>query len=220
MENHLHSGEKILMVTSFLENEGKSTVAANLALAMGQKGKKVLLLDCDLRKPACALVLDQNTDAPGLADVLGGKATLRDAVTPIEGTGICLLSSRKGQHHAADQIGSPAMAAILQAAVSAFDLVIMDTPPMSLAPDAEALSAMVDASLLVVRQNMAMAPDLNDAAGALEKSRSHLLGCVLNNVYGAGSFAPAYHYGGYGGYGSYKKYGRYGYGYGSREEES
>lgn len=218
VENHLRRDEKVIMVTSFLENEGKSSVAVNLALAMSQKGQKVLLLDCDLRKPACALILNQNRNTPGVAEILAGKANMKDTVTRIEGTNVYLVSSGKGQHTAADMIASPVMGAVLKAAADAFDVVIMDTPPMFIAPDAECLSAMVDASILVVRQNAALAADLNDAIGILEKSNSHLLGCVLNNVYGAKNFAPAYHYGKYS---SYKKYGRYGYeygyGYGPRE---
>ena len=89
--------------------------------------------------------------------------------------------------------------------------------------DAENISGLVDASLLVVRQNMATAEQINDAADTLGKS-SHLLGCVFNNVYGAGNFAPVYRYG-YGSYGKYGKYGRYGkygygkYGYGSYKSE-
>lgn len=219
VENHLRRGEKVIMVTSFLENEGKSTVAANLALAMAQKGKRVLLLDGDMRKPALALVTDQEVSTPGVADILMGKATLQEAAFPFGDTGVSIISTRRGQRAAADQIGSPAMAQLLKDAAEQFDAVVMDTPPMSLAPDAECLSAMASASLLVVRQNMALAQDLNDAAAVLEKSRSHLLGCVLNNVYGGGSFAPAYSYGH--GYGSYRKYGKYGYGYGygHREEE-
>ena len=66
-------GGKVLMVTSLLENEGKSTVAVNLALAMEQKGKRVLLIDCDLRKPACGMVLGQSKFTYGLNDILGGK---------------------------------------------------------------------------------------------------------------------------------------------------
>lgn len=211
VENHLHQDEKILMVTSFLENEGKSTVAANLALSMGQKGQKVLLLDCDLRKPACALVLNQNLKTPGMAEVLAGKTSLQDAIMRVDETNVYLVSSRQGQHTATDAVASATMGDILRTAAEKFDMVIMDTPPMSLAPDAECLSSMADASLLVVRQNAALAVDLNDAAGILEKSRSHLVGCVLNNVYGTGNFVPAYHYGRYS---SYKKYGKYGYGYG------
>lgn len=72
VEQHMDGG-KVLIVTSLLENEGKSTVAVNLALAMEQKGKRVLLIDCDLRKPACGMVLGQSKFTYGLNDILGGQ---------------------------------------------------------------------------------------------------------------------------------------------------
>ena len=205
----MHQGEKVLMVTSFLENEGKTTVAANLALSLAEKGKRVLLIDCDLRKPSCALALNQSAATMGVADILTGKANLKNTITQVGHSNLYLLSSRKGMHMAGDLVSNVAMKSILQATAEQFDYVIMDTPPMSLAPDAEYLAGLADASLLVVRQNRALAADLNDCVGILERSGSHMLGCVLNNVYGSGNFAPAYHYGAYG---SYKRYGKSGYG--------
>lgn len=197
----MHQGEKVLMITSFLENEGKTTVAANLALSLAKKGKRVLLIDCDLRKPSCALALNQSAATMGVADILTGKANLKNTITQVGDSNLYLLSSRKGMHMAGDLVSNVAMKSILQATAEQFDYVIMDTPPMSLAPDAEYLAGLADASLLVVRQNRALAADLNDCVGILERSGSHMLGCVLNNVYGSGNFAPAYHYGVYGSYG-------------------
>lgn len=209
VEKHLHQREKVLMVTSFLENEGKTTVAVNLAISLAQKGRRVLLLDCDLRKPSCALTLKQNAVDLGVADVLSGRVMLENAIRRVGETNLYLVPGKKGHQAAADLIGTPMMESLLQNAAQMFDYVIMDTPPMSLTPDAETLSELADASLLVVRQNNAQAGDLNSCVDILERSGSHMLGCVLNNVYGAGNFAPAYHYGSYS---SYKKYGRYGYG--------
>ena len=105
----------------------------------------------------------------------------------------------------------------MKEASQAYDLVIVDVPPMAAASDAENLCEFVDASLLVVRQNMANADQINEAAEMLGRS-NHLLGCVFNNVYGSGNFAPVYRYGAYGKYGKYGKYSKYGkygqYGYG------
>lgn len=213
----MHHGEKVLMVTSFLENEGKTTVAANLALSLAERGSRVLLMDLDLRKPSCALVLNQSTTALGVADILTGKANLENTITQVGQTNLYLLPSRKGVQMAGDLVSNVAMKSILQATAEQFDYIIMDTPPMSLAPDAEYLAGLADTSLLVVRQNRALAADINDCVGILERSGSHMLGCVLNNVYGSGNFAPAYHYGAYG---SYKRYGKNGYGnygYGSQK---
>lgn len=87
VEQHMDGG-KVLIVTSLLENEGKSTVAVNLALAMEQKGKRVLLIDCDLRKPACGMVLGQSKFTYGLNDILGARRICPSASCAIR-TAIC-----------------------------------------------------------------------------------------------------------------------------------
>ena len=210
VEKRMHTGENVLMVTSLLENEGKSTVAVNLALAMARKGKRVLLLDCDLRKPACNLLLELPQNSKGVLPVLQGKVSLQDAVQSVKNSSLHVISGSQSLSTAADVSTSRLMAALLQQASESYDLVVVDTPPMSLAPDAEGISGFAHAALLVVRQNEASADMLNKAVTILDKSRTHMLGCVLNNVYGSGGFTPAYT----GAYGKYGKYNRYGYGYG------
>lgn len=222
----MHHGEKVLMVTSLLENEGKSTVAVNLALSMARKGKRVLLIDCDLRKPACSVILGSSLKTFGTAEVLTGEASLQNCVRKLDNSGLYLLSARKSLRTATDLVSSAAAGDMLRKAAAAFDFVVVDTPPMSMAPDAECLSEYADAALMVVRQNAADADDLNAALLILEKAKTHLLGCVLNNVYGPAGFAPAFSYGAYGRYGRYGKYGKYGrygygrYGYGKRKNSS
>lgn len=215
VEKRRHKGEKVIMVTSLLENEGKSTVAVNLALSLARKGRRVLLIDADLRKPACRLILNMPRSELGLADVLAGNAELSACVRSAPGSELDVLTSRASIRTAIGLVSSSAMQKLLKQAALWYDLVIVDTPPMALAPDAECIAAQADACLLVVRQNAAEADALNDAAAALEKTPVHLLGCVLNNVYGSLGATPALGYGHYGygyGYGRYGKYGRYGYG--------
>lgn len=218
VEKRFHSNEKVLMVTSLLENEGKSTVAVNLALSMARKGRRVLLIDCDLRKPACGIILNLPQKNIGTAEVLQGEAAMESAVTRLENSGLYVLCGRKSLRTATNLVSSVAMENLLTEAALEYDCVIVDTPPMSQAPDAECIGAFADAALLVVRQNAADAGDLNEVAGILEKTGTHLLGCVLNNVYGSASYTPAFSYGSYGKYGRYGKYGKYGrygkYGYG------
>lgn len=217
IDKRRHNGEHVIMITSLLENEGKSTVAVNLALSMARKGKKTLLVDCDLRKPACSKILGGSKESAGVIDVLWGRAPLHDCVKHLKNSGLDLLPGKKSLKAATNLVNSPAMGRLLKEAAKSYDIVIVDTPPMALAPDAECICEFADAALLVVRQNAATANDLNDAAALLGKS-THLLGCVLNNVYGSGNFSPVFRYGSYGKYDKYDKYGRYGkYGYGSRE---
>lgn len=208
VEQHMDGG-KVLMVTSLLENEGKSTVAVNLALAMAKKHKRVLLIDCDLRKPACHAVLDQKKFGTGIKEVLQEKATLSDSVLRYKKTNLYMLLARKGDRNTGDLITSDRMEALLDWARKNYDVVVLDLPPMSAASDAEGMTDLADACLLVVRQNVAMVPALNKAIGSLEGQRAKLLGCVLNNVY-ASRLTSGSRYGyGYG-HGGYYKYGHYG----------
>lgn len=217
VERRLQKKEKVLLVTSLLENEGKSTVAVNLALALAKKGRKVLLLDCDLRKPACSLILGGDPSAPGVEEILSGQATLSECIRKVDGSKLKVVAGRKSLTTATDLMDSEAMAALLAEAAEKFSVIVVDTPPMSMAPDAECLATYADAALMVVRQNMADAEDLNRAMNVLESAPVHLLGCVFNDVHGAETFTPALSRGlsdryGYGKYGY--GYGKYGYGYG------
>ena len=210
VEHHM-DGDKVLMVTSLLENEGKSTVAVNLALAMSQKNKKVLLIDGDLRKPACHLLLGQKFNA-GVKEVLLGKENVRDVILRYKKTDMYMMLGKKADRYIGDLIASERMDVLLKWARNNFDFVVLDLPPICAAPDAEGVAGLADACLLVVRQNAAVAPALNKAIESLEKQNAKMLGCVLNNVYASRMLDGS----GYGyGYGGYHRYNRYG-GYGSK----
>ncbi len=206
IEQRMSGGRRVLMVTSLLENEGKSTVAANLALAMAKKYKKVLFLECDLRKPAGCTILEKNWKGPGVRDVLLGKVTAEEAVVYDKTTGLHLLLEPKSGRNSAELTGSDRMGALIAWARAEFDYVVMDLPPMAVAMDAESVMEFADASLLVVRQNAASTPALNKAVLMLERGRAKLLGCVINNTYS--TFLSTGQ--GYSGYGRHDRYGRYG----------
>ena len=209
VEQHMHGG-KVLMVTSLLENEGKSTVSANLALSMAQKYPKVLLIDCDLRKPACHALLEQKQVGHGVRDVLNGKVHPADAVVQYKKTNLDLLLEKKADRNSGDRLASANMQQLLDWARENYDFVVLDLPPMSVVSDTEGAMEYADASLLVVRQNSAVAPALNKVIGSLHGGKAKLIGCVLNNVYST-SLSSGQGYGGYGyGYGRYNNY--YGYG--------
>ena len=200
---------KVLMVTSLLENEGKSTVAVNLALAMEQKHKRVLLIDCDLRKPACHIVLDQKKFTYGINEVLHNTAELSDCFLRYQDKDMYLLLAKKGERNTGDLIVSKRMEAMLDWARKNFDFIVLDLPPMNVAADAEGMADLADATLMVVRQNVAFAPELNNAIGNLEGHRAKMLGCVLNDVH-ATQLSTGQGYGSYSKYGHYGHYGNYG----------
>ena len=207
VEQHMGSG-KVLMVTSLLENEGKSTVAVNLALALEQKQKRVLLIDCDLRKPACHMVLEQEHFSFGINNILHNTAELSDSLIRYQETDMYMLLAKKGERNTGDLIVSPRMKATLDWARQNFDCIVLDLPPMSVAADTEGMADLADACLMVVRQNMAFAPELNNAIGNLERHQAKMLGCVLNNVFST-QLSSGHGYG-YGGYSKYRHYGHYG----------
>lgn len=211
VEQHMDGGQ-VLMVTSLMENEGKSTVAVNLALAMAQKNRKVLLIDCDLRKPAIHAVLDQKKFSSGIKEVLQSRAGLSESILRYKKTNMDMLLAKKGDRNVGDLIASERMDALLDWARENYDFVVLDLPPMSAASDAVGMTGLADACLLVIRQNVATASAINRSAAALEGSRAKLLGCVLNNVYSTGlsSGQGADVAGRYGKYGKYGHYGNYG----------
>lgn len=212
VERLMH-GRRVLMVTSLLENEGKSTVAVNLALALAKKHRRVLLIDCDLRKPACHAILEHRELSCGLKDVLEGKAALADAVFCEKKSGLYLLLESRNSANSGDLVSSKQMAELLRQVRQEYDYVILDLPPMSAVSDAESMMKLADASLLVVRQNAAVVPAINKAITVLDGGKSKLLGCVLNNVHSTRLFSgEGTGYGrGYGGGYKYGHYGRYSY---------
>jgi len=207
VEQHMGDG-KVLMVTSLMENEGKSTVAVNLALSMAQKNRKVLLIDCDLRKPACHAVLDQKKFSSGIKEVLLSRAGLSDSILRYKKTNMYMLLGHKGDRNVGDLLASERMDALLEWARENYDFVVLDLPPMSAASDAVGMTGLADACLLVIRQNVATAGAINKSAAALEGSRAKLLGCVLNNVFATALSSGQGLYGGK--YSRYSHYGNYG----------
>jgi capsular exopolysaccharide synthesis family protein len=215
-EQKMENG-KVLMITSVAENEGKSTIAVNLALSLAKKHEKVLLVDMDLRKPACHMILGKKPGRYTTVDLLNNRAQLCEAVQDEPLSGLDLVLERSVLSLSTDQIlpllNSLALEKMLKQARETYSYVVLDLPPMSVASDTEYIMEHADASLLVIRQGQVEAKSLNKAIDTLQKGKANLLGCVLNNVYTNGipvNTDGGYGYG-YGRYGAYGKEGRSGY---------
>lgn len=205
VEQHMDGG-KVLMVTSLRENEGKSTVTANLALTMARK-KKVLLVDCDLRKPSCATLMETKPAQFGTQAVLTDYSRLPDALVRYKKTQLYMILEKRGYTNSGDLLSSGNMTRLLEWARREFDYVILDLPPMNVVTDSETVANVADAALLVVRQNVSKASAINHAIGDLEGGRARLLGCVLNGVRSTVlTSGQGYRYGSYGGYNHYGSY--------------
>lgn len=217
---------KVLMVTSVMENEGKSTVAVNIALAMNRKRKSVIIIDADMKKPAIHKILEyQDSEYASVSELVAGKARLRDALLMDKTHRLGLILGRGGTDDSTELISSPNMRRLIEQAKKNMDMVIIDTPPLSASPDAECIAEFADAAILVVKQDQAPVRVLNDAIDSINSSNAVLLGCVFNNVRTA-DLNESYDYGGSGKYGYNKRsygrygYGKYGYGYGGRSKKS
>ncbi len=207
MEQRMGNG-RVLMVTSVMENEGKSTVAVNIALALAQKYDRVLLLESDLRKPACHTIMNKPKVDVTVKEVLLGSAKPEDAVVQDRASGLYMMLDPKGIRNPGDLLGSKATADLVQWCRDNFDFVVMDLPPMSVATDSESVLEFADGSMLVVRQNIVRADALNRAIAALKRGKAKLTGCVLNNVYSSFWSSGQGVRGTY--YSKYRKYGKYG----------
>jgi capsular exopolysaccharide synthesis family protein len=188
---------RILMVTSPGASEGKTTVSANLATTFAQQGLRVVLVDSDLRRPRLHGVFG-GVRSPGLTDLLQGEAGLEEALRPTAVEGLHLLPAGRMVGHVSELLGSAAMARLLRELSARYEVVLLDTPPVLAAADAEILATQAEAVLVVVRAGQTERPTAAYAAQQLRAVGARIVGAVLNDPDGK---TP-----GYGSYGYYYRY--------------
>ncbi|MBQ6569248.1 MAG: CpsD/CapB family tyrosine-protein kinase, partial [Clostridia bacterium] len=175
---------KVLLITSVRENEGKSSVAANTALALASGGKKVLLIDCDLRNPSQNKLFEIKPEKGSeFADYLYGRCPFEEAVWKDDRYGLNLMVSRIPRENSVEILSNPSMEKLIENMRKEMDYIILDTSPMLLTADAEHLLRHADAALLVIKQNYSSAININDATDILTSYKAELLGCVFNDVH-------------------------------------
>jgi capsular exopolysaccharide synthesis family protein len=169
---------RVLLVTSPGKGDGKSVTAANLALTMAQEfNRKVVLLDADLRRPSAHALLGI-PQQPGLVDVLGGSASLEDALVLLPDLHLAVVPAGLPPAQPAELLGSGAMRRALETLRSRFDRVVIDTPPVIPLADVGVLAPQCDGVILVVRAGITPKPLIERALGTFDAER--LLGLVLN----------------------------------------
>lgn len=199
---------QVILVTSALPREGKTTAAANLAVTLAQLGDKTVLVDADLRKPGVGRLLNLGTGKyAGLSSYLAGASTL-DLVT-VQHAGVPNLAAIPTgplPPNPADLLSSHRLADAITELRTKFKFIVIDSPPIMAATDAVILSVQADGVLLVVRSGETPKEAFTRSRDLLTSVKSNLLGVVLNAV---DSSAPDYYY-------SYRYY-PYSYGYGPQE---
>lgn len=180
-EHDRHPEKNIVLVSSVCENEGKSTVALNLALSLAKEGKKVIVIDADMRKPAMYKMLDiPKNKVTDMIKLLQGECGL-DEVMYHDRFGVDLVMPTKGHASTYELMKSGAMKDLIRKCSKMADYVIIDTPPMSMVSDTEAIVDWADFSMLVIRQDYSYEKDIIDSINVMNDSNSKFLGCVLND---------------------------------------
>jgi capsular exopolysaccharide synthesis family protein len=192
---------RTLLVTSSQAGEGKTATAVNLALSLTQLGARVLLVDADLRKPRCHHALGL-PERPGLAEHLHGELDLAEAVQTLPaasarhgGAALAFVPSGRLVPDAAELVSSTRMREMLADAAAAYDIVIVDSPPIFPVADASLLATQVDGVVLVVRGSRTPRHVTQEAIARLRFMQAKVLGVVLNAVDpDAGEYPSRYAY--------------------------
>ena len=172
---------QLITITSAGIDEGKSLVAANLAITMAQSEQRVILVDCDLRRPALHTLFGVSNDS-GVTSMLFANAGDAPPLQATSVPGLQWLASGPLPPRPADILGSRRMGEILQALRGLADVVIIDTPPVLAVSDAVVLAPRVDGVILVMQAGRTRREPAKQARIVLEKAKAHIVGVVLNDA--------------------------------------
>lgn len=173
---------KSVMITSVAENEGKTSISVNTAIALAQNGNKVLLVDCDLKKPAVYHFFDkvENNTENDFIQYISHGGELENYIKHDPDTDVYIMSGLKATSNSSEKVGGTHFKKTMRELKKQFDFIVIDTPPCGLTIDAEVISNVADAVLLVVRQDYVRVSDINENISSFENS--YLAGCVFNDV--------------------------------------
>lgn len=183
----MKKGCKIIVVSSSMANEGKTTTTTNLAISISQADQRVLLIDGDLRKPKVHHYFSI-PNAPGLTNYLGASVNSRVAqkvdlfsiIHPTEYKNLCVITSGSIPPNPGEMLGSEPMADFLKEVSEHFDYIIIDTPPINVVSDSLPVIRESDGVVMVVRANASTHPELQKALDALKFIDAKILGFVVN----------------------------------------
>ncbi len=213
VKNVLKDNKKVIAVTSTVAEEGKTTVCANIAISFAATGKKVLVVDCDLKNPNVLKTLGVNED-----ELQYSTVTDKYKIAYLEKHKIYVMTL-VADNNINEIVNSGNLADIFSFVKADYDLIFVDTPPCSVVSDAMFIAQASDGVLYVILQDTARISKIKGGLDSLMSTDSEILGCILNgaqtSVMGYGYYKSYNKYGYYKGYGKYGKYSKYGYSDGS-----
>lgn len=171
---------KTLLFTSSSIGEGKSTIAANVAVVFAQEGKKVLLIDADLRKPTMHYTF-LKTISPGLTNLLTSHWNLNQVLKESGVNGLDLITSGPIPSNPAELLGLPSMDMLLTEVKEKYDIIIFDAPPVLSVSDAQVLTNKCDGTILVISSGSTEKVNAIKAKEVLQTSNANIIGTILNN---------------------------------------
>lgn len=180
-----NQGKKTFVISSVAENEGKSTVAANISIGLAERGYNVVLLDLDVRKPSIYKIFDFTDEIEtDFSAVLSKEINLVDfKFYRYRKSSLTIAFNRHGEKNSELLINNQVIGNSLREIKEKVDFVIIDTPPITVSADAVTIAGVADSTILVVRTDCAPVEDINEAILNITESGGQLEGCILNNVY-------------------------------------
>lgn len=172
---------QVILITSTGPGEGKSTVAANLAVVMAESGVKILLIDCDQREPTLHEIFNFSNQK-GLSNILAEETDLEDSLKHTEIENLDIMTSGEKPPNPSELLGLKKMEELINLLRDKYEFIILDTPPVLMVTDAQLLSRCSDASILVVSAGEAQKAEAIKAKELLEKVNTKILGVVLNKI--------------------------------------
>jgi len=171
---------KTILVTSSIPGEGKTTNAANIAIVFAQEGKKVLLVDADMRRPAIHYTFEL-LNISGLSSVLIQSDKLNEAIQETYIEGLFVLTSGPNPPNPVELLASEMMDTLIEKMIAYYDVIIFDTPPVNSVTDAQILANKTDGVLLIVNTGVVEKSSVVKAKNSLLIAQAKILGVVMNN---------------------------------------
>ncbi len=172
---------RVYVVTSANPQEGKTTIASNLAASIALSGKSVLLIDTDLRRPRVHMYFGKKRNI-GVSNVVAGESTLAEVAQPTFSENLSIVASGPIPPNPAELLHTAAFAAFVKEARETYDVVILDSPPLGAVTDAAIISTLADGAIVVVRVNKASRDGVRSTVRRLQSVNANLLGAVVNGV--------------------------------------